>query len=188
MSSDRQRIAGSMVFAGSGLFLLGMMIAEAACPGYSPSRNYISDLGVGSTALLFTSINILYGSAILSGVFILRKEFTSRAFLIFLGLSGVGTMGVGLFPETVPYLHIPFAITAFVSGGISAVISCKFISAPFSFFGPALGIISLLALLLLASGHHLGLGPGGIERLIVYPLVIWSLGLGGTLMGPIKGT
>jgi len=33
------------------------------------------------------------------------------------------------------------------------------------------------------SGHHLGLGPGGIERLIVYPLIIWSMRLGGALMG-----
>ncbi len=44
---DRRGIAGSLILTGSGLFLLGMVVAEAHYPGYSARENYISDLGVG---------------------------------------------------------------------------------------------------------------------------------------------
>jgi hypothetical membrane protein len=33
-----------------------------------------------------------------------------------------------------------------------------------------------------ASGHDLGLGVGGMERMVVYPIVIWLIMLGGYLM------
>jgi len=34
-----------------------------------------------------------------------------------------------------------------------------------------------------ASSNYLGLGVGGIERIVAYPLLLWVVGFGGYLMG-----
>jgi hypothetical protein len=39
-----------------------------------------------------------------------------------------------------------------------------------------------LALVLGALGFDLGLGAGGMERMIIYPIIIWGLAFGGYLM------
>jgi hypothetical protein len=36
---------------------------------------------------------------------------------------------------------------------------------------------------LFASGNYFGLGRGGMERLIAYPTLLWSVAFGGYLMG-----
>ncbi len=62
MSINRLNVAGGLLlFIGVAEFLLLMLIAEAIYPGYSVSRNYISDLGVGPTAVLFNSSIIIMG-------------------------------------------------------------------------------------------------------------------------------
>jgi len=45
-----------------------------------------------------------------------------------------------------------------------------------------LGAMSLVALVLFASGIYLGLGKGGMERMIAYPALLWMVGFGGHLM------
>ncbi|MFZ0011706.1 MAG: hypothetical protein WAL97_07380 [Halobacteriota archaeon] len=42
-----------------------------------------------------------------------------------------------------------------------------------------LGIIALVAFVLLVTGHWLGIGKGGMERTIAYPIFLWALGFGG---------
>lgn len=183
MAGHGRKLAGAIVFAGSGLFLLGMVVAEAMYPGYSISGNYISDLGIGSSAHIFNTAIILFGLAVLAGIFLLRKEFRSRIFLLLLALSGIGSIGVGIFPETILYPHTISAFTAFASGGLAAILAFRFIHPPFSYISAILGMISLIALLLLITENYLDMGAGGMERMVAYPLVIWALGFGGWLMG-----
>jgi hypothetical protein len=45
-----------------------------------------------------------------------------------------------------------------------------------------LGLATLVAMVLFASNTYLGLGAGGMERMIVYPVLLWSIGLGGHMM------
>jgi hypothetical protein len=51
-----------------------------------------------------------------------------------------------------------------------------------------LGVLTLGALVLFISGHFLesrnflGLGPEGMERMIVYPAMLWGIGLGSYMM------
>jgi hypothetical protein len=47
-----------------------------------------------------------------------------------------------------------------------------------------LGVIALAALVLLFYLPHydLGLGPGGMERMIAFPILVWALGFGGFMM------
>ena len=42
--------------------------------------------------------------------------------------------------------------------------------------------MSLLALILLIGNIYVGLGVGGMERMIVYPILIWMIGFAGFLI------
>jgi len=44
------------------------------------------------------------------------------------------------------------------------------------------GLTSLTALALFATNNYLGLGHGGMERLIVYPVLAWGLLIAGYLL------
>lgn len=186
MRSYHQAIGGFLILAGSGLFLLGMIIAEARYPGYSISQNVISDLGVGPTALIFNSVTILFGLAAISSVILIRHSFNSKLFLFLLGLSGIGVLGVGLFPENTGHLHDAFAATAFIFGSLAAIYSSRILLWPFRYLSAYLGAFSLVAAMLFISGDYIGLGPGGMERMIAYPVIIFFMGFGGALMKPFR--
>ena len=51
-----------------------------------------------------------------------------------------------------------------------------------SYLSIILGLSTLAALSLFIGGIHLGLGVGGMERMIVYPTLLWAVGFGGHLM------
>ena len=53
---------------------------------------------------------------------------------------------------------------------------------PFSAISVILGLIALGALILHMGKIYLGLGAGGMEHMIVYPILIWGAGFGGHLM------
>jgi len=166
---------------------LGIIIAEALYPGYSTSENYISDLGVGPSSLIFNSSVFLLGVLVVGGAyFIYLADF--RLFSILLATAGIGAMGVGLFPEDAGVIHVVFSFVTFLFAGLSAVLCCKLQKRPFSYFSLLLGVTSLVALFLFISGIHLGLGKGGMERMIAYPALLWAVGFGGYLIGYSKDT
>lgn len=55
MANSGQRIAGILFFVAVTQFILGLTMAEALYLGYSISENYVSDLGVGPSAIVFNS-------------------------------------------------------------------------------------------------------------------------------------
>lgn len=183
--------AGVLLFIGAVQFVLGMLIAEFLYPGYSASGNYISDLGATcrttciiyqpSASIFNTSISLLGVLALVSSYFIWR-EFHNRSISLLLGLSGIGMVGVGLFPETAGIVHLITSFIAFFFGGLSAIATYKLVKAPFAYLSVLMGMISLIALALFISEIFLGLGPGGMERMIAYPLLLWVIGFGGNLM------
>ena len=92
-----------------------------------------------------------------------------------MAISGAGVIVVGFFPEnTVPTLHGLGTAIPFVLGNASLI------TLALSFRMPALlrlytflsGVIALLGLVVYASGHYLGLGEGGIERVVAYPQTV----------------
>jgi hypothetical membrane protein len=182
------RVSGALMFAGSAQFLVCMLIAECLYPHYSVSLDYISELGALSavTAPLFNASVIVLGlTAILAAYFLRRgKVITNKVFLGFLVLCGIGCIGVGAFPmdSPVPYAHLIAALLAFLFGALAAIASFKFQRAPASYFSVILGIVSLLALVLFTARIDLGLGIGGIERMVSYPTLLWSMMFGGYLM------
>lgn len=186
MEQAGNRIAGALMFVGAAQFALLMLIAECTHPDYSVSRDVISKLGAlnAPTALIFNASIIVLGLTAIAAAYLLwrRKTITSKVFLSVLTLCGVGCAGVGIFPMDFQLPHAIAAILAFVFGALAAIASYKFQRAPSSYFSIILGLLSLIAFVLFMLRIDLGLGIGGIERMISYPTLLWAMMFGGYLM------
>ncbi len=179
----KEQISGVLVFVGIFIFSLFLMIEEALYKGYSISGNAISDLGVGSTALLFNGTIILMGiTLVLAGILLLLSNKKS-AFAYLIAIAGVGAMIVGSFPETTGTPHTIGAFIAFAFSGLAAVAGVVRFKSAFRIISPLIGILVLASLVMFATGNYLGLGEGGMERMVVYPALFWGFGVGVYLMG-----
>jgi len=178
MKYSNEKIAGLLYFCAATQFVLALVIAEALYPGYSISNNYISDLGIGPSSIVFNSSIFLLGVLSLIGTYCLYQVSRNKIFTILLMISSAATMGVGVFTEHFLIIHYVVSVLAFLFGGISAIYSYKMVKRPFSILGVLLGIFSLTAMILFLGDMTLGLGVGGMERLIVYPILLWFVGFG----------
>ena len=124
----------------------------------------------------------MFGAFTLIGSLLGRRTL-GTGLTVTLAIAGACAVGVGLFPETTGAPHDVFAIATFVFGAVSAIISYRVLRPPLSYFSVGLGIIALVALVLLLTQHDLGIGKGGMERMIAYPIFLWALGFGGSLIG-----
>lgn len=191
--------AGIALFFGVVQFGMFEMIAEFVYPNYSVSANYISDLGPpcanGATCasrtswIIFDASIIVMGICILASAYYLYRYFGWKPIAGMMGVAGVGAIGVGVFTESAPYsLHDLFSLIVFVGIGLSALISYRLQKPPLGHFAIVLGLVTLISLILylpdsgVSVGGYLGIGPGGLERLIVYPVLFWSIAFGGQLM------
>jgi hypothetical membrane protein len=169
-----------------GLEMLFMVhLAEFLYSGYSTSQNYISDLGVGPTPSrwIFTVAIILFGLMALVTAALLRQKSRKSMIWLLLASSGVGAIGVGVFNEDyVPEVHAFFALLAFLFGNLAVIYSSKMVRSPLSYLFILLGLIGLLALILFGGNTYLGLGAGGMERMIFYPAMFWALGFGAYML------
>ncbi|CAG1004955.1 hypothetical protein METP3_03666 [Methanosarcinales archaeon] len=188
---DNRGLAGAFMFVGGVQFAIGMVLAEIFYPGYNVSGNYISDLGATCretctiyqpSAFIFNTSAIFLGILILLSSYCIWLEFENYLISILIGLSGLGAVGVGLFPETAGLLHLIVSLITFLFAALSAIAARNFVKPPFNFFSVFLGIESLAALVLFGLEFYLGLGPGGMERMIAYPVLLWAIGFGGYLM------
>lgn len=176
--------AGTSLFLGCVAFFMGMLLAEVLYPGYSVSHNYISDLGVGPepSATLFNTSVFLFGLAGAVASFLLYRQGTDRGFVLALLVSSAGAMGVGVFHENIQPLHTIAAVVAFGGGAIVSMLSYRVAGRPLAYVGATLGAVSLTALILMGAQTYLGLGAGGMERVVLYPAFLWITGLGALLM------
>ncbi|CAG1001962.1 MAG: hypothetical protein MPEBLZ_04235 [Candidatus Methanoperedens nitroreducens] len=188
---DNRGLAGAFMFVGGVQFAIGMVLAEIFYPGYNVSGNYISDLGATcrETCTIYQPSAFIFNtSAIFLGIFILLSsyctwlEFKNYLISILIGLSGLGALGVGLFPETAGTLHLIVSLITFLFAALSAIAARNFVKPPFNFFSVFLGFVCLAALVLFGLEFYPGLGPGGMERMIAYPVLLWAIGFGGYLM------
>jgi hypothetical protein len=87
-------------------------------------------------------------------------------------------------------MHEVVSDVAFIFGGLAPIAAYRLLRKPFNYFSAVLGLVSLCAMVLLSAQYtfglgeqyFLGLGPGGLERMIVYPILLWEMGLGGYLV------
>jgi hypothetical membrane protein len=128
---------------------------------------------------------------------LLQRGVTSKIFSIFLIISGVGAIGVAIFPMNIQPIHGIFQLIAMLFGAFSAIISSRIekFSSPLSIIFLFLGVFSLIASVVfypylgLSVGDtatFLGLGKGVMERLGIYPILLWIIGFGFYLMARTK--
>ena len=204
-----RKAAGALLFLAGAVILMGIITAEALYPAdYSTAGNTVSDLGgsrpseggvvLQPSATVFDATMVVSGVMIVAAAYGLHRAFGRRAVTIPTALLGLGVLGVGIFPGNTG-LHPIFALLAFVSGGLAAILSYKASASPMRYVVVALGVIALLMLVLGIlgapqpdgmglfgdAGPIAALGSGGMERWVAYPVVLWLAAFGGYLMGPV---
>jgi hypothetical membrane protein len=180
-------------------FILAMAITQAGWTGstYSLRTNYISDLGATGCGTwggrwvcspwhdVFDVSIILLGILLILGAILVRSAFPPRGTrTVGLGMfwiAAVGAMMVGLSPENVNLtVHSTGATIAFLLGNLSLLVLGVAMFRDtrwdgYRAFTMLLGLIGLIAFVLFLVGTYGPLGVGGMERLIVAPLLLWLI-------------
>jgi hypothetical membrane protein len=185
----KDRLSGALFIIAVVQFVLCLTIAEALYKGYSVSANYVSDLGVGSSSIVFNSSVFVLGLLVGVGTYFLKSLPKLKIVKILLFLMALGAMGVGVFTKDFTVAHGAVSSAAFFFGGLSAIVSGFFLKKPLSWISAVLGSMTIGALTLFSIGivtsgsmistfaydsiFYLGLGPGGMERMIIYPAIMW---------------
>lgn len=178
-------------------YVIQVVVALAWTSHYSQLQNTISDLGntaCGTYAGRFVCSplhSLMNSSFITLGVFMalgslliyqeFKKTGATLAGFSFMAVGGIGTLLVGLSPENTNYpLHLLGAALPFLVGNVGIVVLGLELTIPrwLRRYMLATGIISLIALVFFATGHYLGIGIGGMERLTAYPQTLWLIVFG----------
>lgn len=203
------KIAGILLVVGGIQFMLGVVIGESQYPGYSTSKNTLSDMSgscpsidpanplncinsvvLQPSATIFSSIVFIIGLTAAVSAYFIHKTLGGRIAPVLLLLTGIAAMGVGVFPGNAGVAHGYFAMATFYSGGLAAIASYRILkeSKPMQYVSIILGSIAIIILMSLVifggsnSPFINTFGVGGAERLVAYPVVFWLITLGGYLL------
>ncbi|MGW2488621.1 DUF998 domain-containing protein [Streptomyces sp. NPDC001606] len=193
-------------------FAVQAVVESAWSRPYSWARNNISDLGNAHCALQrqpepryvcspdhalmngsFAALGaLLVVGAVLTGP-LWHRSASALAARILLAGAGLGFLLAGLAPADVhENPHVLGALLIMGGGNIALLTAGPGLSAtavPHALrrTTPLLGLTGLTGLCLFLSHHYLGLGMGGMERVALFPLLVWALGAGAvglTLLAP----
>ena len=194
VSPDRSGAGLLLVIAGSAV-LLAITTAEALYPAdYNVHRNTVSDLAAmrpedivrQPSAAIFNTTMIVAGALIaIAAVLLYLSRAGLLATLPVAGL-GIGMIGVGVFPgNTVMAVHQLVSTATFLCGGVAAILTARLASRVLRPVHLVLGGVALAFLLGYTFLADLAvfdrLGEGGVERWIVYPVVLWIVIFGAGL-------
>jgi hypothetical membrane protein len=166
------------------------MIAEGIQPDYVSSIHYVSTLGTGRTALFYNTSTIILGLTVFLSSLLIRDFYRSRVFFILFIITGLATMGVGVFPEDSRPMHGIVTPIALIFGALSAISSHKLHGKPAAYFTVLLGAVSVvtglwfipyLGLSVESRVTFLGLYKGTLERIVIYTNLLWVLIFGSQL-------
>jgi hypothetical membrane protein len=178
-------------------FAVQLVVARQWRPPYSLSRDTISDLGntacgtwnaryvcspfhnLMNASFVVLGITMTLGSVLISRSFAHGRA--SKAGFAAMAIAGLGVIMVGFFPEnSVSALHGLGAAIPFVLGNASLIILALSLKmpAPLRLYLFISGLVALLGLAAYASSHDLGLGEGGIERVVAYPQTLCLIVMG----------
>lgn len=166
-------------------------LAAAGCGPWPGDGRYVcSPLHVWMNAS-FVLLGLLFVAGLaLTGL--LRSHGLSWPSRVFLVLAGIGFVLAGLAPADVnEETHIVAALTIFFGGNLGLLYverSPRIVtSLPAAPGALTLGAIGLVATALLLGQIYLVFGLGGMERLAVFPLLIWAVLIGiGLLRSPVQ--
>ena len=195
-------VAGALYSSAGFVLLMGIITAETKYPVFRhyTTRQEISDLGgtrpphglvTQPSAMIFDATMLIAGVLLLAGAFALWRLYRYRVLTVVSTLFAAGTLGVGIFPgNTSP--HPIVAMIAFVFSALTAIAVFKVTSAPFRFMSLSVGLLSLTALFVGFLGDNSpvakSIGLGGVERWVVFPMILWLAFFGGHLVASNQPT
>ncbi|MGI0129434.1 MAG: DUF998 domain-containing protein [Thermoplasmata archaeon] len=186
-----------MIVAGVVQFSVAMAVVQAKYPGYSDAANYISDLGNTALSPWYLRFNVsivLLGVLAFVGILLGWGGFlpggTRALGLLLLRVASAGAVGVGVFPENVnPTVHGVASLIVFAPGGGALLLLGAGMRRGTGWHGLGglsllLGLITLvsLAYYVPTQSSNTTVDPGRIERLVVFPILIWGF-LAGVQLG-----
>ncbi|MCG0289900.1 DUF998 domain-containing protein [Streptomyces sp. PSAA01] len=184
-------------------FAVHWFVESAWARPYSWARNNISDLGNAHCALqsdpepryvcspehaAMNASFIALGTLLVVGTVLTgalwRRGSTSAVTRCLLAGAGVGFVLAGLAPADVhENQHVLGALLIMGTANIGLFLAgtrlAEDVPVPLRRLTTLLGITALTAFGLFLSGHYLGLGMGGMERVAAFPLLAWALVVGG---------
>ena len=194
-------MAGPFLYLSSAQYFLAQLItAQRYEPRYSWLHNTISDLGSTSCSLrsvghcsplhaLMNSSFVVLGVTMIIGSVLICRFLESNPWTVVgfvaLTISGVGTALVGFMPENrAPVLHAIAAALPFLVGnlGVAILAGSLRMSPAFRLYTWLSGLGPLVALGFFVGQDFLGLGRGGMERVVAYPQTIWLMVFGSYLL------
>ncbi len=193
-------VSGLALATAGVVILMGIITAEALYPGtYTTHDNEISDLGATKppdsiirqpSARIFNATMILSGALIIVAALGLRRAKNARRVWLSVLVIGIAVFGVGIFPGNRAPMHGIFALLAFTSGGVGAILSARAQARLSGWASMVLGAITLAVLLFAVVGSGTALfdrfGDGGVERWVAYPVILWLVLFGGHLMAEAR--
>ncbi|HYW52266.1 MAG TPA: DUF998 domain-containing protein [Gemmatimonadaceae bacterium] len=189
-------------------FVAQVVVATAWPRPFSLRFDYISDLGntvcgpypAGSTHLVCSpwhlAMNVSFmvlGVTMILGAWLTRDAFPpgwvrTLARVLF-AVAGVGVFVVGVYPEnTDNERHVLGAGFNFVAGNIAMIVYGLALAQRPSTHRALMiisilaGVLGMLGTLLFITGHFLGIGLGGMERVAAYPMTVWQMVAGASLL------
>lgn len=184
---------GPLMWVASVQFLIVQSFVATQWPrGYSID-NTISDLGVTTCGELFNryicspwhtwfnvSLMVLGTTMLLGCILLYARVKQAKLAFIFMGIGGIGTMLVGLFPLGNGFMHGLGAFLPFVIGNISLVLFGYQLSMPrwLKYATLFAGYVSLAAFVLFVTENYLWIGAGGMERITAHLQTIWLITFG----------
>jgi hypothetical membrane protein len=187
------RWGGLLIAVGAIQFAVANAWVQSRYAGYSMLTNYISDLGNTSTSplpMVFNVSIIVLGVFAFLGILLAWGGFPrggSRVVGLFLLLiASIAAILVGLYPENVNgTVHDTASLLVFLPAGLALAIVSNGMKQGTMWFGYRaftliLGLVILLSLAYYAptQAYNTTWDPGLIERLIVYPILLWAVVVG----------
>ncbi|MFW9768172.1 MAG: DUF998 domain-containing protein [Candidatus Thorarchaeota archaeon] len=192
MKLEKREFGGYLLFIGGLQWFIGLLAAEAWYPGYSSRIDYVSELGIGPTALLYNASIFVLGVCVTTAAYFLHRSGVGKTIPFLIGMAGIGAMGLGIFPGYLQPMHSIATLIAIFFGSISAIASYKIQMKPMAYISVVLGLVSLGSAILFfpylgfptgSTVTFLGMAKGSLERWAIYPLIAWLLGTGSHLTG-----
>ena len=190
MIHGNRKSASALLLFGIIQWILVVLLAEGIQPDYISSIHYVSTLGTGKTAILYNSSTIILGLTVLISSLQIREFHKSNTFFILFMITGLATVGVGVFPEDSRPMHGIVTPIALLSAALSAISSYKLHEKPAGYFTVLLGAVSLvtglwfipyLGLSVESKEMFLWFYKGTLERIVIYTNLLWVLILGSQL-------
>ncbi|MHC1679940.1 MAG: DUF998 domain-containing protein [Methanomassiliicoccales archaeon] len=171
----RRELAGILLFVAITQFALLANISQTMYEGYSIEETLLSDLGVWEqpSAPLFNTSLVIFGMLGISiGVVLWPDKKLNFIPLLFV-LCGIGMLIMAAFPISVEWAHDVGAFLSFILIAVAALCCYWTFPGPFKFVSLIFGIIGFFTMITYKTEIYFGLGAGGSERMIIYPLFIW---------------